>query len=192
MNPSGMRRGLVVLIAALAVLVGVMSGASTSTGTRTASGARPNSALAAAPVPAPVRAPVSGPVARTVALLKALKAHRYAEACGLYHPVFWSRTGFASQSCAAVLRQTFPRREPVAYRVEFGGQASARSAIVVVSMVLGNHAALCERLWARSRWCPRASVFRFSLTLAKLFADWRLHKIVKPRDRWYVYEVGWI
>jgi hypothetical protein len=142
--------------------------------------------------PASTRTAAAGPIARTVALLDALKTHRYARACDVYHPLFWSHTGFAPQRCAAVLAQTFPRSAPVAYRVELGGQVSRRGAIVAVSMVLGEDAPLCSRLWASGHRCPKGSTFRFSLMLDELVFDWRHRKVAHPRERWYVYEVGWI
>jgi hypothetical protein len=130
------------------------------------------------------------PLERTVELMEALEHHRYTAACGVYDPVFWVMVGFAARDCESVLRKTFPRGEPVAYRVHFGGRVGARMAVVIASMTLGASARLCDRAWRAAQQCQQASTFYFELTRKTLLVDWRGRNVDAPQSRWYISSVG--
>ena len=180
-----MKRGPWILMGFMGIVIALLSVAYITKGTSSSS--RRTQVI---DVPFSLRGAGSAPVGRVLDLMKALKAHDYRAACDVYHPSFWSMTGYLSSRCAEVLRESFPKSEPVAYRFELGGRVGRRGAIVVVSMVLGENAALCERLWSKHEGCPRSSPFYFDLTLDVLVEDWQLKRIVKPHDRWYVFGVG--
>jgi hypothetical protein len=127
---------------------------------------------------------------RTVELMEALKNHHYTAACEVYDPMFWAMVGFASRDCAKVLRKTFPRREPVAYRVHFGGRVGPGTAVVIVSMALGDAARLCDRPWSAGEHCDRGSPLYFELTQKTLTVDWRGRNVGSPQNRWYVSSIG--
>jgi hypothetical protein len=141
----------------------------------------------AEPRPAPGTA---SPVGRTVELMEALKTHRYEAACDVYDPVFWEMVGFAARDCERMLRKTFPRSDPVAYKVEFGGRVGPRMAVVIVSMALGEAAISCEVAWQGARHCPSSSAFYVELTKKTLLVDWRGRSVAAPQSRWYLTSVG--
>jgi hypothetical protein len=127
---------------------------------------------------------------RTVELMEALKGHRYAAACEVYDPLFWMMVGFRSRDCPRVLRETFPRGEPVAYRIHFGGNVGPSTAVVIASMALGDAARFCAPAWTAARHCARGSTYYLELTLKTLPVDWRGKGIRAPHDRWYVSSIG--
>jgi hypothetical protein len=122
--------------------------------------------------------------------MEALKAHRYAAACDVYDPVFWELVGFAAHDCERMLRKTFPRRDPVAYKVEFGGTIGPRMAVVIVSMALGDAALTCDVAWQGAQHCSSASTYYVELTKKALFVDWRGRRVAAPESRWYLTSVG--
>jgi hypothetical protein len=126
---------------------------------------------------------------RTVVLMKALKNHRYTAACDVYDPLFWNMVGFPSRNCASVLRKTFPRGEPVAYKIRFGGMVGPSTAVVIASMALGDAARICDNAWHAARQCA-ASTYYFQLTKKVLLVDWRGLKVGAPQSRWYVSSIG--
>jgi hypothetical protein len=122
--------------------------------------------------------------------MEALKSHRYAAACDVYDPMFWQMVGYRSRDCSSVLRKTFPRAEPVAYRIHFGGRVGPATAVVIASMALGDAARTCDNAWHAARHCADASTYYFELTWKTLSVDWRGLNIGAPQGRWYLSSVG--
>jgi hypothetical protein len=122
--------------------------------------------------------------------MNALEAHRYAAACDVYDPVFWEMVGYLSRDCAKVLRETFPRRDPVAYKIVFGGLIGPGTAVVIVSMALGDTALSCHGAWQEARFCPGSSAYYLQLVQKTQLTDWRGRRVADPQSRWYVTSVG--
>ena len=136
------------------------------------------------------RSRTATPIARVVELMEAFKHHRYGAACAVYDPAYWETLGYAARDCAGVLRKAFPGREPVAYHVHYGATVAPRTAVVIVSMALGDAAGLCDLTWQARRLCPRGSPFYIELTQKTLVVDWRGRSVRAAPSRWYVSGVG--
>jgi hypothetical protein len=122
--------------------------------------------------------------------MEAFKRHDYRAACAVYDPAYWEMLGYAARDCARVLKKAFPSREPVAYRVHYGATVAPRTAVVIVSMALGDVAGPCDRAWQTGRLCAHGSPYYLELRERTLIVDSQRRRAQAAESRWYVSSVG--
>ena len=83
--------------------------------------------------------------------------------------------------------QDYTLKSPFKYRI-----ISGHRRFTALKYNKCTHAPCVVRTDLKDEMEARELNLRENIQRADLTMDWRLRKIVNPRDRWYVYEVAWI